>query len=247
MKMVLVSTLTSLVMGVSTYYLTQKDATTVVASTPTVSLAPDTKTETIFETKKVTQVKFTEDRVVSILDEIGEESAEVARRITELSSKKEPIYILINSPGGSVMDGALIISAMQASLVPVYTICLQLCASMAGIIHQYGTERYMVDRSFLMFHNASGGVRGTLPQMISRLSAINRYVLKMDAFIAKRAGLNLEDFIRKFDNELWMDAEDSTSLKFNDKIVSLHAESKTLLRSLNQKNELKTTVDLDWK
>lgn len=108
--------------------------------------------------KQVKYLNLVEDQTVEIYGEINESSEAIAQKITSLAAKGKPIYLLINSPGGSVMDGALIISAIEASKAPVYTICTQLCASMAALIHQYGHTRYMVDRSILMFHPAAGGL-----------------------------------------------------------------------------------------
>jgi ATP-dependent protease ClpP protease subunit len=111
---------------------------------------------------------------------------------------------------------------------------------MAAIIHQYGAKRMMADRSILMFHDAAGGVEGTLPQMMSRLAAINSFVTKMDSFIAARSGQKLDAFLTKIRSEVWLDAEDSTAQHYNDEIVSVQYEKKdpgfTIFSSPGQHN-----------
>jgi ATP-dependent protease ClpP protease subunit len=92
---------------------------------------------------------------------------------------------------------------------------------MAAIIHQYGKERFMVNRSLLMFHPAAGGLQGSVDQMRSRLGMIDRYVNKMDAYIAKRAGIPYDRFMVAILTEVWIDAEDSLALHFADKIVNV--------------------------
>ena len=106
---------------------------------------------------------------------------------------------------------------------------MTLCASMAAIIHQYGTNRYMVDRSFLMFHEASGAVQGTVPQMVSQLLSMTRYINKMIGKIAQRAGLTFDQLNATLASELWLDAEDALASKFSDGTVNVYFDEKTAI------------------
>lgn len=171
--------------------------------------------------KQISKLKINMDNTVLVFGVINESAVQIANKIGTLSDSATPIVLLINSPGGSVLDGAQIVSAIEASKAPVYTVCLQFCASMAAIIHQYGNKRLMVDRSMLMMHNAAGGFEGTFPQINSRFSVFTRFMYKMDAKIAARAGLTLDTFLNMQASELWLDAEDSVAKKFADGLVSL--------------------------
>lgn len=180
---------------------------------------------------KVSDLKIDAKQVIQIVGPIGMPSLfgpgsnlDIAAKILALSKNHKPIYLLIDSPGGSVMDGAMIISAMEGAGVPVYTVCTKLCASMAFIIHQYGTKRFMVDRAVLMAHPASAGVEGTLEQMHSRLAFLERFTGKLNAGISKRAGLSAEQFKSQYLVEQWLDAEDSTNAHFNDSIVTVKVD-----------------------
>ncbi len=178
--------------------------------------------------KSVKQLALSQSNTIVLVGEIGAEQASIGQEITELSQLGKPIYLIINSPGGSVMDGNLIVSAIQASSVPVYTVCMQLCASMAAVIFETGTKRYMVDRSILMFHEASGGVQGQFNQMKSRLGLFDRIVNKTNHEIAKRVGIDPEVFIAKLPNELWLDAEDAVKQNYADSLVNLKLSSSGL-------------------
>lgn len=172
--------------------------------------------------KQIQNVRPNPSRTLTIYGPIGAGVASVAEDIKDLGQKsKEPIFLLLNSPGGSVLDGALVISAIEASPAPVYTVCLQLCASMAAMIHQYGHKRMMVDRSILMFHDAAGGVQGYMHHMVSRINQMHNYVHKMDSYVSKRAGIDFERYLQEANRELWLDAEDATKLRLNDQIVSV--------------------------
>lgn len=180
-------------------------------------------------TKKVRNVSVKANQILRLNGEIGENVNGLIKKIEDLNRKKAPaIYILIDSPGGSVFDGLRLVTTMEASRVPVYTVCMAMCASMAAIIHQYGTKRFMQDRSRLMFHDASGGLQGTLHQMKTRLDYIIRTTDKTNAYIAQRAGMTVSSFSQQIIGgpEIWVDAEDSTSKHFNDEIVYITVEGK---------------------
>lgn len=172
-------------------------------------------------------VEVPSDRIVALIGVVGDSLEQgqatlpTVSQLHALDDGKTPIYLLINSPGGSVIGGAQIVTAVQESKSPVYTICLELCASMAFIVHQYGTERYMVNRSIIMSHQAAGGFDGSFGQIKSRFQMLTNYIDKLDAPIAARAGYSLPDYRALVSNELWMDAEEATKMKFNDKIVNL--------------------------
>ena len=181
--------------------------TTTVTVGETVVVTPTASPNPTVMSKSMTIKSFKPDpdTVVHIDGPIMDNAADIAKRIQSVAEKQDEVYLLINSPGGSVLDGALILSAMESSSKPVYTVCMEICASMAAIIHQYGKQRLMVNRSILMFHDASAGLGGDLPTMRTRLNFLERYTQKMDAYIAKRSGRTLEQFNKEFSKEKWID------------------------------------------
>lgn len=177
----------------------------------------------------ITTIKLSLDNTVALVGEISQNAGSVAQEIIKKGSGKDPVYLAINSPGGSVLDGAMIVSAIQSSKAPVYTICIRICASMAAIIHQYGTQRLALDRSVLMFHDAAGGTQGYLPHMKSQLLMLDLYISKMNAYIAARAGLEKQAFVNRVHENIWLDGEEAYTQKFVDKLVYVSFDS-TLTR-----------------
>ena len=176
--------------------------------------------------KKILKVTPNPDRVVVVSGSIGENASNIAQTINALNKESlEPIWVLINSGGGSVIDGAAVVSAIESSKAPVYTVCMVECASMAFIIHQYGTKRYAQDRAILMSHPASGGAMGEVDKMVSRLTTIQRYVDKFNAEIAARAKMDYNEFKLRSSNEMWFDAQDGMKLGFVDGLTSINLEN----------------------
>lgn len=196
--------------------------------------------------KKVTNLILSQNDTVFLLGEVGSDAISTAQEITQKSLHNKIVYLVINSPGGSVLDGALIVSAIQASRVPVVTICSQLCASMAAIIFESGAKRLMVDRAVLMFHDAAGGVQGTFPQIKDRFDFFSSYVNKMDNEIAHRAGIPLSQFMAKLNPECWRDAEDSLNEHFSDGYANLVFSGTTASEgpSMSQTKNLKSKFEV---
>lgn len=167
-------------------------------------------------------LKVNFERSVTLFGEVDENTVNQAvEGLLRLDNAKpgDPIYLLIASPGGSVFAGEELLSAMESLKSPVYTVCTSLCASMAAIIHQYGTQRLAFDRSILMFHDASGGVNGEVRKMQSMLTMIERKIERVDRYIANKSHMTYEKFMDMHKYDLWIDASDAKAVGLVDKLI----------------------------
>ena len=202
------------------------------------------------ETKKKVTIKsldLTDANVTFLTSEVNSESVNNVlndfQRFNDLND--DPIYLVLDSPGGNVVDGSRIISAEQTSKNRIIAIDTGLCASMCFMILEHATERLAVPRAILMAHPASIGmiVQGELDKAVSRLSFFKRFVDKMDYYIAARAGVSYESFKLKSNNEFWMDSFDALDQHYLDGIVSVRLPTKSLF-GLGQ-NKLKEDIRME--
>lgn len=131
------------------------------------------------------------------------------------------VYLVIDSPGGSVLDGAKLVSYMRASKMKINTVCETLCASMGFHIFEAGHKRLVLEKAVLMGHPASGGAGGTIEEMKSMIDMIKLYVDRMDADIAQRAGIPFDEFKVMMLNNTWLEGRDAIAKKLADEIVTL--------------------------
>ena len=108
--------------------------------------------------------KFLKTRQIMLYDEIDSDSAEKVIRqllILEADSDK-PIYLYINSPGGSVTAGLAIYDTMQHIRADVQTICLGQAASMGAFLLCSGAKgkRMALPHSRVLIHQPLGGAQG---------------------------------------------------------------------------------------
>lgn len=147
-------------------------------------------------------------------------SNSLANTITSLDNgETDPLYLLIDSPGGSVFAGAKIIQAIEASKRPVHTVCVGLCASMGAMIHSYGNKRLSTDRSVLMYHPAAGRFGGFFPQIKSLYGTVERYIHKMELNVAKRSKMSPEQYEQRILRDFWIDGEDALNVNLADQLV----------------------------
>lgn len=88
--------------------------------------------------------------------------------------KREPIYLYINSFGGSVYSGLALIDVIAASKTPIYTVCIGSCMSMGLIIFISGQKRLIGKNSTIMCHGVSLGSFGKIPEIQEDLEESKR-------------------------------------------------------------------------
>lgn len=171
---------------------------------------------------KLTRVSPNGNQVVLLNTEVNEDSVDaVINQLTENESRNEKIYLVISSPGGSVFAGNRLVSYLENTASDVHTVCSQVCASMAFHIFEAGKTRWMIGHSLLMGHPASGGARGTVPEMLSMLNAIKLMTDRMDAKIAARAKIAYKDFELEVLKNLWVETPDAIKMGLADGLIHL--------------------------
>ena len=135
--------------------------------------------------------RLLEDRIIYINDEVNSASMNVA--ICELLylnsvDKKRPIYMYINSPGGSVIDGMALVDTMKFIKAPVYTFVTGMAASMGSVILSAGEKghRYALPTSQVLVHQMSGGTQGKTKDNVNAM----HYEQRLEFMLISELGLN---------------------------------------------------------
>lgn len=70
-------------------------------------------------TKTIKNLKIDLERTVEVYGSVGQNAVAASIQITLMNQENsEPIYLLLDSPGGGVLAGSRLISAMQSSKAP---------------------------------------------------------------------------------------------------------------------------------
>jgi len=138
-----------------------------------------------------------------------------------------PIYIVINSPGGSIFAGLNFLEFAK-NYKNVHTICL-FCASMAHHISQaLPGKRYGTSNTIMMAHRAKGGFRGQFNdgELESQLKLVKSIVNDMEKVNASRIGISLKTYKNKVKDEYWTYGINNIKENVLDEIVNVKCSSK---------------------
>lgn len=170
--------------------------------------------------------RFLEQRKVFLWGPVDDDSAkEVITKLLYLEAEKpgEPITFYINSPGGMVTSGMAIYDTMQLISSPVHTVCMGLAASMGSILLSAGTKghRAVFPSGEIMIHQPSiGGVfQGKSVDIEITARQIQRTKELGAKILADNCGKTVEQIMKDFDRDYWMDAQEALAYGIVDKIA----------------------------
>ncbi len=152
-----------------------------------------------------------------------EEVAKLTAQAREMdkSESSDPIFLVLNSPGGYIDAGLEMIENLKGFKRPIKTITL-FAASMGFQTVQGLGDRLITTNGTLMSHKARGGVFGEFPgQLDSRYKHALTRVEKMNKVAVARTNgkQTLESYNNLIENEFWCDGQECVDAGFADKIV----------------------------
>jgi ATP-dependent Clp protease protease subunit len=168
--------------------------------------------------------RLLKDRIIILSGEIDEKtSALVVSQLLFLQSedKKAPIYMYINSPGGSVTDGLAIIDTMNILSCPVETYCIGSCASMGSLICTSGTpgKRYILEHGRMMIHSVSAGTAGTVHHIQRQYEEANTLHDMLATILANTTKKQKNKILKDIENDYYMSAQEAVDYGLVDKIL----------------------------
>ena len=182
------------------------------------------------KTAGVKKITLTKDNVLVLDKPIYEETVgpvmKDAKTLDSITESQEPIYLFLNSPGGSIDDGLNMIEFLQNLRRPVNTLSL-FSASMAFQTVQGLGNRYVLKNGTLMSHKARGGFSGEFPgQLDSRYSYYLKRITRLDEQAVKRTNgkHTLKSYRDLIENEYWCDGQDCVDQGFADSVVTAECD-----------------------
>lgn len=161
------------------------------------------------------------DRRIPLNNAIGSGSADfVTERLHYFNNLNEeaPIFIVIDKcPGGSVLEGFTIVTAMKNSKAPVHVVVKQYAASMAAVITTLADHSYTYPNAIILHHQMSSGMRGNLTQQKESLEEGFEWAKRLAVPVAEKMGVTYDEFTEL----MYKNNSDGDWAEFGDKAKEL--------------------------
>lgn len=145
--------------------------------------------------------------------------------------KPDPIYLILQTPGGDVSAGLEMIEALKGLNRPVHTITMFAASMGFQTVQQLGT-RYIFKSGTLMSHRArgefSGEFGGVKPsQTSSRIGFWEQKIKEMDEKTVERTNgkQTLKSYTEAYRPELWLTGTQAVEQGYADEIITVKCDS----------------------
>ena len=183
------------------------------------------KSDLMMFSKKLEKYFF-DKRSVHLWGVVDDKSArDVVSKMLLLDADKsgEEIKFYINSPGGVVTSGMVIYDTMRMLKSPVVTICMGLAASMGSILLSGGVKgkRLIYPHGEVMIHQPSlgGHIQGVSADLEIQAKQTKRVKDLGAKILADNCGKTMQQILKDFDRDYWMDAKEAIEYGIVDQIV----------------------------
>ncbi|MFB2938165.1 ATP-dependent Clp protease proteolytic subunit [Aerosakkonemataceae cyanobacterium BLCC-F154] len=177
------------------------------------------------------------ERIIFLTQEVDDGIANsIVAYMLYLDSEDQgkPIYLYINSPGGSVTAGMAIYDTMQYIKSEVVTICVGLAASMGSFLLGAGTKgkRLALPHSRIMIHQPSGGTRGQATDIDIEAREILRIRRQLNDIYVQMTGQPLEKIEKDMDRDFFMSAQQAKEYGLIDKVIEQPAGTEAKIEAV---------------
>lgn len=202
--------------------------------------APAVTNKLTAKDKKPTPLKLNKEKVMFLTSEVTPLSVDLIIndliKFNEANAKE--VYLILDTPGGSVIAGARLITAIEGSKAKVNCVVTGMAASMGFQILQHCNQRMGTPDSFIMSHPASVSImyQGELDKLVSHFSFMQLYVEKLDRYAANQAKMDYNEYKLRASREMWIDTQDAIREGFMDKAVYVNLPAISELNTGTNKN-----------
>ena len=174
--------------------------------------------------------KMLKTRTITLFDAID---AKIAKEfiqnllLLEADNAKDPIKVLLNSPGGEVTAGFSIYDAIRFIQPEVKIICTGLCASIATIILTAVPKKNRLSLpncEFLIHQPLSSGITGRISDIEIASKELAKTKEKLLTILSKETGKSMEQIGRDCDRDYWMTASHAKEYGLIDRIIEKKSE-----------------------
>lgn len=121
--------------------------------------------------------------------------------------KRKPIWIYIMSYGGDVDIMSMLLSTIEASVTPVYTVNVGVAHSAAGLIFMAGKKRFMSKYAKVIIHEGSAQMSGDAIKVQDQADSYKKTLKWMKDYILAHTSIPKATLMKRHANDWELDAK----------------------------------------
>jgi ATP-dependent Clp protease, protease subunit len=164
------------------------------------------------------------ERIICVHGEVTDPMASVVTAqllFLEAEAPDKPLYMYINSPGGSVTAGLAMYDTMQYIRPDVHTIAMGQASSMGSLLLAGGAagKRSALPNARIMLHQPSGGAQGMASDIHIRSQELLTIRSKLNNLYQYHTGQPLSEIERVMDRDTFMSTRQALEFGIIDQIL----------------------------
>ncbi len=160
------------------------------------------------------------DRSLQLIRSLREKDAVLrSEAISRGVDNPTPLWLHINSYGGSLFTAFSVADQIALLKTPVYSVVEGICASAATLISLSCTKRYILPNSFMLIHQLSSFMWGTHEQFKDEMEVQNKLMTRLINFYTTRSKAKEDELRAMLTRDYWMDADEALKLGMVDDIL----------------------------
>lgn len=145
----------------------------------------------------------------------------------DVQQEKDPLYIrkpiklIVDSYGGNIYCGMLLVNTIENSDTPIHTYCLSKAMSMGFIIFAVGHKRFASTNATLMYHDAATTIGDSVEGLQQAIDQSKKVVGRMDGLITAYTKIPQTklDKIKKMKQNWYVFGDDAVELGLVDELL----------------------------
>ena len=158
------------------------------------------------------------DSIFDLIMLIKEAEEESVLTSLKLNVEDIPIYIHINSYGGSIFAAFGAIDVIKACKVPVHTIIEGATASAGTLISVVGKKRYIRPSGYMLIHQLSSSCWGKMSEIEDEFKNLQELMEKIKEIYKDHADIPKKELNELLKHDLWLNSEKSLKYGLVDEI-----------------------------
>jgi ATP-dependent Clp protease protease subunit len=164
------------------------------------------------------------ERIICVHGEVTDPMASVVTAqllFLEAEAPDKPLFMYINSPGGSVTAGMAMYDTMQYIRPECHTIAMGQAASMGSLLLAGGApgKRFALPNASIMLHQPSGGAQGMASDIHIRAQELLRVRARLNNLYVHHTKQDLHEIERVMDRDTFMSAHQALEFGVIDQIL----------------------------